>query len=447
MSRNMTRSRFFLNIQKVGGIDIPAVILDETVYLPVIDIFSFLKIKNSPSAQRDSVSGFFINQQATYLIDRTNNRITFQGKVFNLKNNDFIKTETNLYLRSPLWSEIFGLDCTFNFRSLSVMLNTKLELPIIREMRQEQMRSNINRLKGEVKADTTIGRKFPAFHFGMADWSVISTQQLNGKVDARLNLSLGTVIAGGEANALLNYTNNTPFDEKQQQYLWRFVNNDRPLLRQVMAGKIYTQVTSSIYDPVVGVQFTNTPTTYRRSFGTYTISDITEPNWTVELYVNNVLVDFMKADASGFYKFEVPLVYGNSAVKLKFYGPWGEERIKEENISIPFNFLPPKEFEYSVSAGMVEDTLNSRFSRATLNYGLSRRITIGGGVEYLSSVVTGNTMPFFNASLRLMSGFALHRRIYLCGKGKRNAELPASLQFAVRTKLYKVRKGPESNYL
>ena len=29
----------FLNIQKVGGVDIPAVILDETVYLPVIDIF------------------------------------------------------------------------------------------------------------------------------------------------------------------------------------------------------------------------------------------------------------------------------------------------------------------------------------------------------------------------------------------------------------------------
>ena len=330
------------------------------------------------------------------------------------------------------------------------MLNTKLELPIIREMRQEQMRSNISRLKGEVKADTTIGRKFPAFHFGMADWSVISTQQLNGKVDARLNLSLGTVIAGGEANALLNYTNNAPFDEKQQQYLWRFVNNDRPLLRQVMAGKIYTQVTSSIYDPVVGVQFTNTPTTYRRSFGTYTISDITEPNWTVELYVNNVLVDFMKADASGFYKFEVPLVYGNSAVKLKFYGPWGEERIKEENISIPFNFLPPKEFEYSVSAGMVEDTLNSRFSRATLNYGLSRRITIGGGVEYLSSVVTGNTMPFFNASLRLMSGllFTGEYTYAVRAKGMLSYRLPSNLQFELNyTKYEKGQKAIIYNYL
>ncbi len=440
----------FLNVQKIGGADIPAVIRDETVYLPVVDIFSFLRIKNNPSAQLDSVSGFFINQQATYSIDKLNNRITYQGKVFDLKKDDMVKTETNLYLRSPLFGQIFGLDCIFSFRSLSVLLNTKLELPIIREMRQEQMRSNISRLKGEVKTDTTIERKYPALHFGMADWSVISTQQLQGKTDTRLNLALGTVIAGGEANALLNYNNNTPFTEKQQQYLWRFVNNDRPLLRQVAAGKIYSQVTSSIYDPIVGVQFTNTPTTYRRSFGTYTLSDITEPNWTVELYVNNVLVDYMKADASGFYKFEVPLVYGNSAVKLRFFGPWGEERIKEENISIPFNFLPPKELEYSVSAGIVEDSLSSRFSRASMNYGISRRITVGGGIEYLSSVITGNTMPYLSASFRLMSGLLLTSE-YTYGvrtKGLLSYRLPSNLQIELNyTKYEKGQKAIIYNYL
>ena len=61
----------------------------------------------------------------------------------------------------------------------------------------------------------------------------------------------------------------------------------------------------------------------------------------MELYVNNVLVDYVKADASGFFTFEVPLVYGNSLVKLRYYGPWGEEHSREQTISIPFNFLPP----------------------------------------------------------------------------------------------------------
>ena len=440
----------FLNIQKVGGVDIPAVIIDETVFLPIVDIFSILKIKNTPSVQLDSVTGFFINQQATYFIDKRNNRITYQGKIYVLKSEDMIKTETNLYLRSPFFGQIFGLDCSFSFRSLSVLLNTKIELPITREMRLEQMRSNISRLKGEVKTDTTIERKYPIFHFGVADWSVISTQQLQGRIDARVNLALGTVIAGGEANILLNFNNNSSFSEKQQQYIWKFVNNERKIFRQVLAGKIYTQVTSSIYDPIVGIQFTNTPTTYRRSFGSYSLSDITEPNWTVELYVNNVLIDFMKADASGFYKFEVPLVYGNSAVKLKFYGPWGEERTKEENISIPFNFLPPKELEYTVSAGMVEDTLKSRFSRATFNYGISRRITFGGGVEYLSSVNSGNVMPFISGSVRLLSGLLVTGEYTYAvrAKGILSYRLPSNLQFELNyTKYEKGQKAIIYNYL
>ena len=420
----------FLNIQRYGGTDITAAIVDETAYLPIVDLFNFLKIKIDPSASLDSVTGFFINPKALYTVDYIHHRIRYQGKNYPIKKVDMIKSETNLYLKYSWFGEIFGLNCAFNFRSLSVNLSTKLELPVIREMRLEQMRSNISHLKGEIKTDTTIERKYPAFHLGMADWSVISTQQFPGITDTRLNLALGTVIAGGEANALLNYDNTTPFTEKQQQYQWRFVNNDFAALRQATAGKIYTTVTSSIFDPVVGVQFTNTPTTYRRSFGTYTLSDITEPNWIVELYVNNVLIDYMKADGSGFYKFEVPLVYGNSAVKLKFYGPWGEERTKEQNISIPFNFLPPKDFEYNLSTGIVEDSLHSRFARATFNYGVSRRLTIGAGVEYLSSVTTGSTMPFLSASLRLMSSLMITGE-YTNGvrtKGILSYRLPSNLQ-------------------
>ena len=440
----------FFNVQQVGGADITAVIRDETVYLPIVEIFNFLKVKNALSSQMDSVSGFFINQQATYVIDKVNNRITYQGKTFDLKKDDLVKTETNLYLRSPLFGQVFGLDCIFSFRSLSVALNTKIELPIIRELRQEQMRSNISRLKGEVKTDTTIERKYPLFHFGMADWSLISSQQLGGKTDTRLNLALGSVIAGGETNVLLNISNNSPFTEKQQQYYWRSVNNERPALRQVLVGKIGAQSIASLYDPVVGFQVTNSPTTYRRSFGTYTLSDITEPNWIVELYVNNVLVDYMKADASGFYKFEVPLVYGNSAVKLKFYGPWGEERVKEENLSIPFNFLPPKELEYTLSAGIVEDTLKSKFSRLAINYGVSRRLTLGGGVEYLSSIQTGTTLPYFSSSLRLMSSLLLTGE-YTYGvraKGILNYRLPSNLQIELNyTKYHKGQTAIIYNYL
>ncbi len=440
----------FLDVPRLGGAEIDAVIKGEVVYLPVTDLFDFLKIRNVPSAGLENITGFFITQDATFRIDRLTNSISFGDKNFDLEPGALIRTESNLYLRGDYYGKIFGLDCIFSFRNLSVTLKTRLELPVIREMRQEEMRQNLTRLKGEVKADTTIGRKYPLFHFGMADWSVIATEQINGPADARFNLALGSIIAGGETTVLLNYDSRNPFTEKQQHYLWRYVNNDNSALRQVMAGKIATRATSSIYQPVVGMQITNTPTTYRRSFGSYTLSDKTEPGWIVELYVNNVLVNYIKADPSGFFTFEVPLVYGNSLVMLKFYGPWGEERTREQNITIPFNFLPENTFEYNVSAGIVEDTLLSRFSRASFNYGLTRGVTLGAGYEYLTSVSSGAFMPYANASIRLASNLLLSGEYTYSvrAKGTLTYRLPSNLQIDLAyTKYDKNQKAINYNYL
>ena len=394
------------NVQRIGSCEIPAIIHGESAYLPIKEVFDFLKIKNSLSSDLDSITGFFINPKSVYIVDKIKNRIIFENKTFDIKPADLIHTQTGLFLKSDYFEEVFGLVCSFNFRSLSVVLNTKLELPAIRELQQDQMRRNVTQLKGEKKADTTIKRSFPLFHLGMADWSVIHTNESIGNNNTRLTLNVGAIVAGGEANVYLNYNSLAPFNPDQQFYRWKFVNNDNAKLRQITIGNIFIQPTSSVYGAVRGFQLSNTPTTYRKSFGTYRLSDKTEPGWLVELYVNNVLVDYTKADASGFFTFEVPLVYGNSAVKLRFYGPWGEEKMSEQNISVPFNFLPLHEFEYTLSAGIVDED-KSKFSRLNLNYGLTNRITIGGGMEYLSSVTSGKTMPFLNASVRLGSNLLL----------------------------------------
>lgn len=439
----------FIDMPEVGGGEINGLIKGTELYLPVTDLFNFLKIRNTPSEGLETITGFFINQDAKYTISRTDNLIRYQDKTYPLAKDDIIRTESNLYLRSGIFGKVFGLDCKFNFRALSVSIVSKLELPMIREMRQQKMRNNLNKLKGEIKADTTIGRTYPLFKFGMADWSVNSTEEIRGKTDTRINLSLGSMIAGGEATANLYYSNQNSFSERQQYYLWRYVNNDFAPLRQVMAGKIATNATSTIYNPVIGIQLTNTPTTYRRSFGTYTLSDKTDPGWIVELYVNNVLVDFVKADASGFFTFQVPLVYGSSDVKLKFFGPWGEERVREQSIIIPYNFLPEKTLEYTVSAGIVEDTVGSRFSRASINYGMSRRLTIGGGAEYLSSVEGQPLMPYINASMGLTNNLLLSGEFTygVRTKATLSYRLPSNLQLDLNYTLYdKDQKAISYNY-
>lgn len=393
----------FLNVQRVGAAEIQALIRGEQVWLPVAGLFNFLKIRYEVSKDGDSVSGTFISPSSSYVIDQKNHRIIYGDQRYDLKPEDLVKTESGIYLQSDFFGKIFGLNCLFTFRNLSVVLSTDLELPVLREIRQEQMRNNLNQLSGVFKADTTIRRNYPLFYFGTADYAALSSAGNKGTPqDARVSLGLGGMIAGGETNVILNYHNNEGFSGRQQYYLWRYVDNDLPYAKQFLAGKIQTQSIASIYSPVIGVQVTNAPTTYRRSFGTYTLSNRTEPNWMIELYVNGVLINYVKADAAGFYTFNVPLVYGNTTIKLRFYGPYGEERSTEQHINIPFNFLPKNEFEYTASSGILEDRGHARFVRLSTNYGLNPNITIGGGVEYLSSITSGTKIPFVNASVRLL---------------------------------------------
>lgn len=434
----------YLVVQGIGGIEVPALVNEDTAYLSVTDVFDFLKVKHGFSPKRDSLAGYFVSEGNPYIIDMNGLRIHYQGKHFLLNEYDVIRTETGFYLRLQFFDSVFGLPAKFNFRNLSVHMRSTVELPAVREMKRQQMRQNLRALQGELKADTVIGRTWPFFRFGMADWSVVTNQRNPGGNDTWVNLRAGATLAGGEATVSLNYNNFAekqgdgykndniikPFDRRQQYYRWRYVDNDQKALRQVALGKIFIPTISSLFDPVVGVQVTNAPTTYRRSFGTYTLTNVTEPGWTVELYVNNALVDYTTADANGLYSFQVPLVYGNSQVRLRFFGPWGEERMMEENVSIPFNFLPKNEFEYTASAGYVEDSVNSFLTRAQGGYGVTKFLTMGAGVEYRSTIPGANTIPFVNTSVRLSNNLLLSGEYAykVRGRGLLTWRLPANVQ-------------------
>ncbi|HVG15515.1 MAG TPA: hypothetical protein VM935_11160 [Chitinophagaceae bacterium] len=390
----------FVSVQN-HGIYISALLQDETLYLPVKDLFDFLKINNNLSSAMDSVGGYIIDAKAKFLIDYVQQEIQYHETSFPLTNNELIRTPSNLYLRSDVFGKVFGLDCNFQFRNLAVTIHTKLDLPLLQELRQQALRNNIRKITGEIKPDTSINRKYAFLRLGTVDWNIVHTKVQTEALASRINVQLGGLFARGEALVLLNYDTKGHVAKQQHQYKWRYVDNNQKIFRQVLLGNLAVQATASLFTPVIGMQVTNAPTTRRKSFGTYIISDKTQPGWMVELYVNNVLVSYVRADASGFYSFPVPLVYGNSRITLKFFGPSGEEHSNEKIIQIPFNFLPVHTFEYNITAGLVRDSLHSRFSRANFQYGLTHHVTVGGGIEYLSSVRSGSSMPFFYTTIRI----------------------------------------------
>ena len=396
----------YLSFKKLGTY-VPALLEGEKLYLPVSEVFQFLKIKTLASASLDTLHVFFPDVNTEYQIDYLQKQINCKGRSLSLRDGELIRTPTNLFLRADLFQSVFELECRFDFRNLAIILNTKLELPIMRQLQQDLLHSNLLKLKKEVVPDSTIKREFALFRLGVADWSVINSISTGVQANTRLSLQLGGMIVGGEATASLNYDDQLPFSAQQQFYQWRWVNNRIGALRQVTIGNLAPQAAVSLLAPVTGIQLTNAPTLRKQSFGTYAISDRTEPGTTIELYINNLLVDYGKADASGFYAFNIPLFYGNNNIRLKFYSPAGEERSSEKELSIPFQLLPKNTFEYTLSAGVVNDKRSGRYAKAVFQYGLGQRATITGGMEYLSSISKTNHIPFLTTTVRVTANTVL----------------------------------------
>ncbi|MCF8346214.1 MAG: OmpA family protein [Bacteroidales bacterium] len=426
-----------MDVKGLGKYYVDAVYATDSIYLSITDVFQELRISQEVSLYYDTISGFFVSQDYPYEVNYTSQTITLDKKEFQTTKKELIKTGTGLYLSLEMYGKVFGLHCTFNERSMIVEMETQMELPAIKEMKQNAMRQNIRKISGRYQADSVIERSLHTFNHGMLDWFVQTTLSTNSPEQFNARIAYGSEFLYGETNVLLNFNSQTDFQLKKQQYYWRWVDNEQNLFRQAKVGSINPRSIATIRDPVLGAMVTNTPSQYRKSFGTFTFSDFIEPDWTVELYVNNVLVDYATTDASGFYQFDIPMVYGYSNVKLRFFGPYGEEQTKEQRINIPFNFLPKGDFEYAVRSGIVMDTLFSKFSRAEINYGINSTITSGLGMEYLSSIPGARPIPFVYTSANLFKSVLMNAEYAYDVRAKLDFSYRTQNNLSLRLKLQK----------
>ncbi|MCX6232788.1 MAG: hypothetical protein NTZ33_14715 [Bacteroidetes bacterium] len=372
---------------------------DAKLYISVEELFQILKIPCLANKEADILSGFFENEKRLYEINFVTKQIKDDTKLYNC-DKELIKDMGMIFLESSEFEKIFGLYLLFNFRELSIKLTSDFELPVKKIERLEKSRNNIQSNSfTQTLIDTTIRRDYHLFQYGTIDWSVMSTQVKNNPIESRYNFSLGSEILFGEANLFLNISDNYKQDPRLQQFTWRWVDNDKKIIRQMQLGNVNSNTISSIYAPVHGFSVSNTPTTLKIAKGEYIINDVTKPDWLVELYINNALINFTKADAAGYFTFRIPIIYGYTLMKLKFYGPMGEERSEERIINIPVSFMPPGNFEYKLNGGFLQDNNDSYVGRGEGRYGVNRNITIGGGIEYLSSSSYSNSISFVNTSI------------------------------------------------
>ena len=222
------------------------------VYLNVEELFKTLNIACRTGQQGDSLSGFIDNESRTYVIDFNKDLISVGDARINVAN-ALLNDMGRIYLESSVFEQAFGIQLQFNFRSLSINLSSSFELPVVKQKRLENIRKNVTKIKGEIEADTVFQRDYHAFKFGVLDWSVASSQVWQVQTLNHFRVGLGAELLYGEADLAVDYYNSLPFDERNVKFQWRWVDNDKHLIRQAMVGNISEQSIAFLGSPLLGV--------------------------------------------------------------------------------------------------------------------------------------------------------------------------------------------------
>ncbi|MDP4199904.1 MAG: hypothetical protein Q8922_12085 [Bacteroidota bacterium] len=395
----------------IGSTDAQALIRDTIAYVNPLDVFNFIHVHTTLSSNEDILSGFYIDEKRTFIINSAERSITFEGHRYAIGDSEFAGGSTGTYLATSVLERVFKLKCAFDLRKLQVAISSGEKLPAEREFEDEKRRNNAQGLTKTLyrKPDRVFTLPRSWFSLGILDWSFGAFYSKSSE-SGNYHLQLGSQFAGGDLDASLDGNYNETIDWARTPWRWRLPVQNSSLLKTILVGRRAPFSNLQLADSMVGIQFSNTQSSMsgpdQSTYTNYTIADRTEPDWTVELYLNEQLITYVKADQTGYYKFVFPLPYGSTDVRLRFLGPYGEVRTKELAFRIPYTFLHPGEVQYELTAGtsVANPELSNSVAKLDLKLGISSAITLGGGVRYsMDPIGKPVFLPSASGSLRISS--------------------------------------------
>lgn len=385
---------------------------DNEFYLPVSELFSVLKINHHVDQGALAISGIYLGE-TKYLLDFNNQKARAGETKIELQADDFLIKEIDYFVKPAVLEKLFDLKFTTNFSNLTLDLSTDYKLPVVAQYEREQERQKLNRERQVYKRSSyplQYDRQYSTIDGAFLDYNLSAIYSQNYQLFTFSN-SLGAEFLAGDVQGNIFGA----ISDEQRSFTttglrWRYVRRNSNLLSSVTVGQTNSEGISS--RAITGIKISNKPVEPRLLFDRYPIEGDAPAQSEVELYLNNRLVDYQKADESGRYRFLVPLTYGNTNYSVRIFTPEGHAIEHNDRIQIPFDFLPPGEIDYSISGGRLENPIlgsNQRgyIGEASLSGGITNWLTVEGSTEYLTDY--HSALPSFTGTLnaRLFSNYLI----------------------------------------
>jgi formylmethanofuran dehydrogenase subunit D len=392
-----------LNNKPLGEDFIEVIEHNDEYFVPVSNIADLLELKIDVSPREGIITGWIITEDRKLNLNINNNTYSLGNKKKSFDAKDYIKTATNIYLESSLFSQILPVKFKLEKRSLTLDIISQEKLPIEKRLAREEKHKNLISKSKEDEKYPVVTLPYSMLSYPFLDMNLgygynIDSQKKNTKGSYNYSVHSSNEMAhlttqifssGDDRNGLSNLRMNAGRKDVDGKLLGpmnatEFVfgdiySVDLPLISSGGSGR--------------GANVSNRALTRATEFDLTTFEGDALPGWEIELYRNGLLLAFQKVEQDGRYQFkEVPILYGNNIFQLIFYGPQGQIREETKRIQTSDALLKKGKFEYQASldqksqslSGIESNGVNNKADQgnravASFDYGLTDKVTIGIG--------------------------------------------------------------------
>ena len=307
---------------------------------------------------------------------------------------DLLATEDELYASTQVLGEAFGIRFQVDWSELLVVVSDPSSLPVAQRVRRQAARLALEG-GGTPPEYTELADEDWSVAGLLADWSMFLPTADPGGASGSLGLGAGLGRSALELVLRSEPTSTGRLVEADAS--WTRVWREQEWLRQLRLGDVPS--TGPRPRTVRGVAVSNSPWVRPSRLGTLPFAGHLGPGWLVEAWRQGQLVAYDSVDAFGRYAFEVPVQYGENPVEFIAYGPDGEIHPFDRTVRVAADQLPDRDFEYGIAAGECRRLECDATANLDLRYGLSRRVTVGAGLEGAwGDSVTHVVQPYLSAS-------------------------------------------------
>jgi hypothetical protein len=383
------------------------------MYLPVTELFNLLEVNYQPDIINFTVKGNYLKSENPYDINLSTMNIRLGNKDYPLTPDDFRIGEMDFYLSPAIFEKVFELEFTVNINYLTLTLTTDKVLPVVEKQKRENARKKLDQQQsGKEDSPLAYNRKRKVIGGGMLDY-VINTAFENNFQNVDYSISGGMEVLGGDIQGTVsgNKASDGSNNLQTNNLLWHYVVRSNPYFSRFSVGQLSTTGLQSWQ--IKGIAITNNPIQPRKMFNSYIIDGNTEAESEVELYLNEQLINYKRADELGYYRFDAPISYGTSRVSIKIYTPQGELKVIDREIQVPFTFLPKGVVTYNVQAGVGDNTYVSAVNHDYVGHGdvaagITNWLTASAGAEYTGKkLLPSNPLLYGSLSARVAKQYLM----------------------------------------